>query len=98
MDLAQEAEVTVGYSKDELVRALEALLESESRGNVDLNELYKVAREIGRKVRSEPSLSDLVPETVWHYLSDVDIRMREPEYRAMQRDDLIRAIESLKRG
>jgi hypothetical protein len=42
-----------------------------------------------------PDEEDAVPEFVWHYLGDADIRLRNPGYRADQESKLERAIREL---
>ena len=42
-----------------------------------------------------PDEEDAVPEFVWHYLGDADIRLRNPGYRADQESKLERAIRDL---
>ena len=45
-----------------------------------------------------PEQTDAVPQFVWHYLADADIRLRNPGYRADQERQLEQAIRELGPG
>ena len=50
-------------------------------------ELVKLQDEclsLGEHIRSTPSLGAEVPESVWHFLSDSDIRFKDPAYAKAQ--------------
>jgi hypothetical protein len=39
-----------------------------------------------------------VPEHVWHYLSDADIRLKDEGYAKVQREGIVEIIAELKSG
>ncbi len=58
---------------------------------------YSESRVFAQWLELQPSAVDL-PEEVWHYLHDADIRVKDPERREQQDKMLSAIIASLERG
>jgi len=39
-----------------------------------------------------------LPEAVWHYLIDADIRLKDPRYARMQNEAMWGVLDEMKRG
>lgn len=58
---------------------------------------YQASRAFVEKLNTE--LGDVnLPEEVWHFLSDADIRAKDPEFRAVQIQAITEVIRELERG
>jgi len=78
---------------DTLITALRALA---ARPVTNRKELAAWRAEADRLEQSlTPEQADSVPQFVWHYLADADIRLRNPGYRADQERQLEQAIREL---
>ena len=60
---------------------LSELLEYEVTDRSDLAGWYALAEELYKEHKNTKSE---LPELVWHYLSDADVRLKEPQYGAEQ--------------
>lgn len=74
----------------ELRELLSGLLGQDSSGD-RLRDWYVGARQVQDALISVGGLGPFVPELVWHYLADADIRAKDPEYREQQ-EAFIRAF------
>lgn len=83
------------YSTPQLISDLRELLEFSIKDEADLKGWYKLSNSISNNVRSNPDLSNLCSEIVWHYLSDGDIHFKDPEYKQTQAKSLLAAIKRL---
>ncbi|MCC2639447.1 MAG: hypothetical protein K0Q68_3166 [Moraxellaceae bacterium] len=48
---------------------------------------------LGERIRASDGLADVMPHLCWHYLADVDIRFKDPEYARSQTAELLLALE-----
>jgi hypothetical protein len=81
-----------------LALALEALCRTEPLDRADLPSWYERAHSLGETIRADAGLCGAVPEHVWHYLSDADIRLKDKDYAKVQREGMIEIIAELKSG
>jgi hypothetical protein len=73
-----------------------ALRELSARPVTNRKELAAWRVEADRLEQSlTPEQADGVPQFVWHYLADADIRLRNPGYRADQERQLEQALREL---
>lgn len=79
---------------DELHQLLSRLSTKETLTKEDLHEWYTDARYIQGRLTESGGIGPFVPELVWHYLADADIRSKDPVYRAHQ-DELVHAFLTL---
>jgi hypothetical protein len=82
----------------DLAESLERLHEMKPTNKHDLQSWYATARGIEKQLVSANGLSPEVPEFLWHYLADADIRLKDPSYGELQVRKLILLIQYLKRG
>ena len=76
-----------------LALALTELVKFVPTNQDQLSNWYDKAHVLG-----ESGLMIDAPHFVWHYLSDADIRMKEPEYAEMQNRRINELIDYLNRG
>lgn len=69
---------------DDLRRQVGAILNAEESEPADWSQVERLSDELEQQLRSEPGSE--CPEVVWHYLSDVDLRIRDNAYGAQQRE------------
>ncbi len=74
-------------SKVELIAALRALLERVPQTREELQLLQDESVALALHVQRQMAIHD-VPEAVWHFLSDPDIRFKDPAYAEMQLSEL----------
>ena len=80
-------------------RLLNALQTLAARPLTNRKELAEWRREADRLEESlTPEQVDSVPDFVWHYLADADIRLRNSGYRADQERRLQRVFRELRPG
>lgn len=79
---------------DELHELLYRLWVKDTSTKEMLHEWYMDARHVQDRLTEAGGIGELVPELVWHYLADADIRSRDLAYRAQQ-DELIHAFLTL---
>ncbi|MGH8174009.1 MAG: hypothetical protein ACREPX_12785 [Rhodanobacteraceae bacterium] len=86
------------YSRKELAEDLRALAGIDIADKKDLAIWYEKARGVLERLSS--SRTDrigYIPETVWHYLADADIRLKDRWHREAQNREIARIIEMLQR-
>lgn len=89
----------VPYTKSELAADLRALGARDIASKADLKGWYSFANRVAAKLRSSSAeVLGNVPELVWHYLSDADIRFKDERYREMQEEEIAKVIEALLQG
>ena len=49
---------------------------------------------LARRIAEDPALAGPVPEIVWHFLSDVDIRFKDIDYARQQSARLVESLRS----
>lgn len=81
-----------------LGQKLRRLFDRPVENAADLTEWYELAHELRMHISANGELSNAVPHFVWHFLSDADIRFKEPKYDAMQREYMSEIITILERG
>jgi hypothetical protein len=77
---------------------LRGLVDSTPNNAEQLPEWYDRAQEFREFLRSNPSLYKVLPHFVHHYLTDADIRSREPEYRVIQQELILPVVVALEEG
>ncbi|WP_454832686.1 hypothetical protein [Pseudoxanthomonas wuyuanensis] len=81
----------------EIARRLRQLQRASPTSKDGLDAWYSDARGFAKWLESQPAAVDL-PEQVWHYLHDADIRVKDPERAAEQNEMLTGIIASLEQG
>ncbi|GAA5214790.1 hypothetical protein ACFSJ3_05700 [Corallincola platygyrae] len=78
-------------SLTEIKTILALLLETEVKSKADLKDWYELAQSV-EQLASASSIE--LPHLVWHYLSDADIRLKEPDYGKDQIEEVQSFIDS----
>ena len=81
-------------SLGELVASLRLLAAREPHTNDDLRALERECMSLALNTQRS-SLCNRVPEIVWHFLSDADIRFRDVEYARVQTASLLAALAGM---
>jgi hypothetical protein len=72
------------HNDSELQQAILMLLEREPQSKEELRELQQESLELALHIQHSAPLGQHMAEEVWHFLSDADIRYKDPEYRRVQ--------------
>lgn len=87
------------YTKIELAHALQAIRDKAVFSKKDLEEWYEQASEIHKRIAvTKESDIGKIPEFIWHYLSDADIRMKDSRYLEIQDKGIKEIIALLSKG
>jgi hypothetical protein len=87
------------YSRAEIAQRLRKLSRLPLARPDDLDDWYAAATEFRAWLSSAPArVADGLPHSVWHYLQDADIRVRDAIYRDQQNLELAAVLESLECG
>jgi hypothetical protein len=78
--------------------ALEALVLFVPKDKSEVKEWARRARVFEKEHLSNGGLSPEVPHFLWHYLADADIRLKSPQYAAVQNRLISRLLDCLKQG
>jgi hypothetical protein len=70
-------------SKDDVIAAIRRLADRVPQTREDLSALEAESVELALHIQKRTALHD-VPEHVWHFLSDADVRFKDPEYAQVQ--------------
>lgn len=81
-----------------LGRQLRRLADQPVLAKSDLDGWYELAHQVRQRILADENLARAVPHFVWHFLSDADIRFREPEYARQQLAQLMEIVVVLERG
>jgi len=88
--MEETKEISFGAS---VIAALEKLAAKKVTNRKELEAWRAAAEKLERRITAEGEES--VPQFVWHYLGDADIRMRNPKYRADQERRLEQVLREL---
>ncbi len=69
-------------------------MQAEPTERAQLHSWYERAHLVSEHIQTNPELCSVVPELVWHYLSDADIRLKDKRYAKVQREALAEWIAS----
>jgi hypothetical protein len=78
----------------ELIAHLRVIAAREPRTKEELRALERECVSLAFHTQRS-SLSSGVPEVVWHFLSDADIRFKDPEYAQVQTASLVSALAKM---
>ena len=81
----------------EIARELKLLLESSPSDKAPLPIWYAESQRFVSRLNHEFGEIDL-PEEVWHFLHDADLRVKKPQLRAEQSEMIAEIIADLERG
>ena len=70
-------------SRDEVIAAVRGLAAHRPTSRSEVADLERESVALAVHIQKHTSLHD-VPEAVWHFLSDVDIRFKDPSYATVQ--------------
>lgn len=79
---------------DELHDQLSQLLAKDVSSKDKLRDWYLDARHVQDSLTDSEGLGSAVPELIWHYLADADIRSKDSTYRTQQ-ESFVRAFLKL---
>ena len=82
-------------SAEDCVREIEGFAAREPATKTELIQLEAELLVFGERIKSS-SISNIVPHFLWHFLADADIRFKDPEYAAGQRERLRVCIDQIK--
>ena len=68
------------------------ILREEERSDVDWGAVERMCEELDQDLDGQPDLD--CPHIVFHFLSDADIRAKEPDYARGQRVEILRFVET----
>jgi len=74
--------------KQELIDTLRQLVAVKPQSLPELKQLETLSVEVARHAASELAGRLEIPESVWHFLADPDIRYKDPSYAAVQLAEL----------
>lgn len=77
---------------------LRQLMKGQLRTACEVRDWYDRAQEVYSYISANPELSNVVPEIIWHYLSDADIRFKDREYARVHLDIMETVVRDLERG
>ncbi len=80
-----------------VLRALRELLTNDPTTRQHLGSWTADANSLIRQIRSSPEISNALDEVVWHFLSDADIRVKDPVYGETQRAEFERWLQQAER-
>jgi hypothetical protein len=80
-------------SKEDVIAAVRALAARTPRSQEEMRAIEAEGVALALHLQKHTPLSD-VPEAVWHFLSDVDIRFKDPRYSEAQLGNLDAALAS----
>lgn len=92
-----QAELWRPESMASLVAALRELARWTPADKAGLAALENDTLLLRRHIQHTPVFGD-VPETVWHFLDDADIRFKDRDYAALQLADLARCLSRMESG
>lgn len=84
-------------SRRQLLSTLRVLAMRHPASREELDALVNDCTLLSRHIQHSPALVDKVPEEVWHFLSDPDIRFKDPRYAAIQLEGLRSVLEKWER-
>jgi hypothetical protein len=79
-------------SRDEVIAAVRQLASHRPTSRAEVAELEGQSVALALHIQKHTSLHD-VPEAVWHFLSDVDIRFKDPEYATVQLGEITAVLD-----
>lgn len=82
----------------EFHQRLKDLLYDPPSGTRSLDDWYMQAGELVTLLRMAPDLADMVPIRVWQFLSDADLREKDPQYADAQRTLITIFVQGLAKG
>mgnify|MGYP000930300045 FL=1 len=81
-----------------LADAIEQLMIAEASTNLDVRQWQDIAGTLGKAFDGELPNRVPFPHVLRHYLIDIDIRLKSPDYARVQRAQMARLIDSLRLG
>lgn len=76
--------INLTLKRDEVLATLRELAAARPSNPVELNALQARCASLSQRLLSHADLADQMPEIVWHFLSDADIRYKDPRYAQLQ--------------
>jgi len=83
------------YSRQQLAADLRELASNEPKNRAGLDRWYEDARRVQDRIASAPDVTTGVPDFIWHYLSDADVRLKDPRYAQVQQEMLTELLAML---
>ena len=82
----------IRFGKAEAIRQIRALANQPLRTREDLTKWHAELASLYAAMKQHPYVANDMPHFIGHYFSDASIRMRDPEYAAMQARELEEAL------
>jgi hypothetical protein len=89
--------VELPTDKESLIAVVRELVRCPPASETEMKAQALEAAKIAVHVQRNLNIYD-VPEAIWHFLSDVDIRFKDPEYAAEQVSWVLAMLEAWTRG
>jgi hypothetical protein len=80
-------------SRAEVAGAVRALASRVPKSREELSALESDCVELARHIQNGTKLHD-VPHLVWHFLSDADVRFKDPEYARLQLSRIVEVLDA----
>jgi hypothetical protein len=79
-------------SRDEVIAAVRQLVAHRPASRSEVADLERQRVALAVHIQKHISLHD-VPEAVWHFLSDADIRFKDPQYATVQLGEITAVLD-----
>lgn len=79
-------------SKAEVIAAVRDLAERRPKSRDEMSSLERESVALALHIQKRTTLHD-VPEAVWHFLSDVDVRFKDSNYAEMQVAQIAKVLD-----
>jgi hypothetical protein len=83
--------VTTQISKEELIATLRTMVRRPITSKDDLKAMESDSWELWQRIKDSPVANE-TPHAVWHFLSDADIRFKDPRYIPVQTEELLTSL------
>jgi hypothetical protein len=84
-------------SKGEVIAAIQKLAGSAPQSRHELSILERESLDLALHIQKRTALHD-IPELVWHFVADADVRFKDPAYAEMQLAQLSEVLKDWERG
>lgn len=81
-------------TQDEIFAALREIASARPSSKSELRDLVSRSVALSRHIAAHGNLADQVPELVWHFLSDADIRFKDSHYADLQLSQMSALLSS----
>ncbi|WP_139181785.1 hypothetical protein [Edaphosphingomonas haloaromaticamans] len=80
------------YNKNDFINDVLELIRMENLSEIDESECIAFSIEIIKKLKKQNDLLSKIPEEIWHFISDVDIRSKDSSYKIEQTKIILKTV------